>query len=428
MSDTAGLSHGTGVRARLAGLLRWTRPWYSAYGLIGLVLLGVGPILVPLTVDPRGPAAVGLVVAFFYVGALFSPVVGWFADRSGTQRRWFLACFPAMSVTLVLFAYAGSVWAWSLLAMVFGGAGAVGGTLSSTFVVEASPEAEWNQRISWLRLAYGVGQVVGLLVAAVCATRLDLGWWVAGIAVLPGVLLGRWGLPHLRARGSAAPKQAPASASWRPPPGGHGVPRMVQELRWSTLRRELHGPYVRFLVTWTITMIGVQTFFNVVPLVMRDGFGVSPSASSVLFMVGAAAGSLLFPALAGLADRIGAGRVLGVGMLISLTCFGAMFTAHALGVAGMAAVGSVALVVAAVAYSFEVVGATMLVARLSPSSEGAAMGMMNSAIAAGAIIGAIAPSAVAAAFGYASLTLVAAAVLVVALVVGAPLVLRGRTS
>jgi predicted MFS family arabinose efflux permease len=84
-------------------------------------------------------------------------------------------------------------------------------------------------------------------------------------------------------------------------------------------------------------------------------------------------------------------------------------------------VGAIGLVVAAVAYSFLVVATTMLVTRLTPWSEGSAIGLVYGLIAAGAVIGAIVPSFVAKAFGYDALPALAAGILIVALVVGLPL-------
>ena len=34
--------------------MRWTEPWYSAYALVGMMVLGVAPILIPLTVEQGG--------------------------------------------------------------------------------------------------------------------------------------------------------------------------------------------------------------------------------------------------------------------------------------------------------------------------------------------------------------------------------------
>ena len=406
--------------------LRWVEPWYAAYGLDGLVLLGVGPILVPLTVERAGPGAVGAVVAAFYVGALFTPLAGSIADRTGRQRTLFLACFPVMAVTMVAFAAAHVVWQWALLAAAFGGAGAVAGTMGGMFIVEAHPKAEWNHRIAWFRLAYGAGQVVGLVLAAFAATHLRAGWWITAAAVLVAWPLGRLGLPHLSARTASDRGElgADPSASARQVAGISWVLHAYHRPRFGELWRAMDSRFGLFVVTWLLTMLGLQTFFNVVPLVMRAGFGVSPSASSIAFMVGAVVGTAIFPALGALASRIGPGRVLGIGLAISAASFGAMALLDQTDPSWKAGAALVALVTAAVAYSFEVVAATMLTARLTPFSEGSAMGVLNSAIAAGSIIGALVPSVVAARYGYGVLTLVATGVVVVALLVGLPLIER----
>lgn len=422
MSESESTSASTSTSGS-RGWRTWVEPWYGGYGLVGLVLLGVGPILIPLQVDPKGAAAVGLVVAAFYVGALFTPLVGAYADRTGRQKSIFLVCFPLMSLTMIGFAYAGNVWLWAVLAAIFGGAGAVAGTIGGMFVVEGHPEAEWNERISWFRLAYGLGQVVGLLIAAFTATRLLTGWWIAAVAIACGLIVGRIGIPHLRTTSHPAAHLAPQSSA-RPIGAISWALHAFHRPTIASLRSAVSGPYGLFLLVWLLTMIGVQTFFNVVPLIMRDTFGVKPSLTSILFMVGAVIGAAMYPTCGKLADRFGPGRVMALGMLITICSFGAMALASWREPSFKSVVGDVALVTAALAYSFEVVGATMLTARLTPVSEGSAMGLLNSAIAAGAIVGAIVPSWVAASFGYKSLPLMATGVLLVALALGSPILLR----
>jgi MFS family permease len=92
---------------------RWLEPWFGAYGLVGVLLLGVGPMLIPLTVEKAGPEAVGLVVAAFYFGALFTPLFGAYADRRGAQRPMFLACFPIMAAAAAVFPFARSTLSWA---------------------------------------------------------------------------------------------------------------------------------------------------------------------------------------------------------------------------------------------------------------------------------------------------------------------------
>lgn len=384
--------------------MRWTEPWYAAYALVGMMVLGVAPILVPLTVEQggrNGATLVGLVVAAFYVGGLFAPVLGSLADRTGRQRLVFLLCFPVMALAVAGFAFAQDVWLWALLALVFGGAGSLAGTVAGLFIVEAHPQAEWNTRISWFRLAYGAGQVVGLIIAAVAAAHLQLGWLLTAVLLAAGVALGRIRLPRLR--------PVPSAASAKP---------------HMSVLAALRGRFGIFLLTWLLTMTGVQTFFNVVPLVMRDGFSVPPNMSSLLFLVGAAIGTLLYPLAGRFANRVGPGVVLFIGLVTTIVAFGAMALTTALHLPGATVIGSAALVLAAIAYSFEVVAATMMVVQVAPGSEGSAMGLLNGIIAAGAVIGAIAPAFLAQALGYSALPALACGVLLLALVAGLPLYRR----
>ncbi len=391
--------------------MRWTEPWYSAYAIVGTMVLGVAPILIPLTVEDggrNGATLVGIVVAAFYAGGLFAPALGSLADRTGRQRLVFLGCFPLMALTVAGFAFAHDVWLWAALALVFGGAGSLAGTVAGLFIVESKPKAEWNNRISWFRLAYSAGQVAGLLIAAVAASHLKLGWLVTAVLLLAGFGLGRIGLPALSAVHPAADATDGSSAA---KPAGHGL-------------GALKSIYGVFLLTWLLTMTGVQTFFNVVPLVMRDGFDVSPSTASILFLVGAAGGTLLYPFAGTLANRTGPGVVFGVGIAATIVAFGAMAAAVAFHLPGKPVIGSVALILAATAYALEVVAATMMIVQVTPGTEGSAMGLLNGIIAAGAVIGAIVPSFLAEALGYQALPAMACGVLIVAALCGLPLYRR----
>jgi MFS family permease len=383
-------------------LFRWMEPWFSAYGLVGMLVLGVGPILIPVTVDAaHGDAtAVGLVVAAFYVGGIVAPLIGDFADRTGRQRLLFLAGYPVMAAAALGFGLADRVALWVFFALIAGAAGAATGSIAGLFIVESHPQAEWNNRIGWFQLAYGSGQVLGLVIAAAAVNHLRLGWVLTALLMLAGAALGRIGLPRL-------PAAAPKASSNRSTAVG--------------LRRALGSSFGLLLLTWLLTMTGVQTFFNVVPLVMKAAFDVSASASSLLFLVGAAIGTLAYPLCGRTADRFGAGPLLGAGLILVIAAFGAMSVASITHPGGRAVVGAIGLVVAAVAYSFLVVATTMLVTRLTPWSEGSAIGLVYGLIAAGAVIGAIVPSFVAKAFGYDALPALAAGILIVALVVGLPL-------
>jgi MFS family permease len=379
---------------------RWLEPWFSAYALAGLLVNGIVPLLIPLTTEKRGPTITGLVVASFFVGQLSAPMIGAMADRTGRQRQVFLGSFPLMALGAVGFGLADGPAPWMLSAVLAGAAAGAAQTIGSVFIVEGHPRSEWDMRIGWF-----LGQVAGLGIGAVFAERhVDLGWYLAAAAIANGWFLGRLRLPRLRPQ------------NLTPPVGSTDSTGLAAELR---------GRFGRFLATWLLAMIAVQTILNVMPLVMRDAFTVRPSMTASVYLVGSLAGALLYPVCGAAAHRIGSGRVLGVGMLTTLLAFAVMTLAWLTHTSGWQA-SVVALLLIALAYPLNYIGGTMLAAELATDGEGSAMGLFNSAVAVGAIVGAVVPSFMARAFGYGSLPPLAAAVMTVALLLGAPLVLHRR--
>lgn len=391
------------------GPLRWLEPWFAAYALAGLLVNGIVPLLIPITASAKGPGAVAVVVAAFFAGQLTAPVVGRVADRAGRQRSVFLGAFPVMAVAAVGFGLADDVPGWVVAAAVAGAAAGAAQTLGSVFIVEGHPRSEWEARIGWFRFTFGLGQVAGLTIGAVFAeSDVDRGWYVAGGVILLGAFLGRIRLPHL----SKAPPPRPA------PPSAGG--------RTSGLAAELRGPFGRFLLTWLLAMIAVQTILNVLPLVMLDAFGVGAARTATWYLLGSLIGAFLYPVCGRLTGRHGAGWVLRTGLLITLLGFVTMSAAWAFDLPGKGAIGVGALIIVAIGYPFDYIGGTMLAAQLTLDGQGSAMGLFNSGVAAGAIVGAVVPSFLAKEFGYGALPPMAAAVLLGALLVGLS-VLRSRT-
>lgn len=418
------------------GLLRWLEPWFAAYALAGLLVNGIVPLLIPLTASAKGPGAVALVVAAFFAGQLTAPFVGRMADRAGRQRVVFLGSFPVMAAAAIGFGLAGDVPGWVVTAVVAGAAAGAAQTLGSVFIVEGHPRSEWDRRIGWFRFTFGLGQVVGLTIGAVFAeSNVDLGWYVAGGMILLGTVLGRIRLPHLnRAKPEPSSLDARRSADGSPRSDGrsrtddHQPPeedRTRRKARPTGLAAELRGRFGRFLLTWLLAMIAVQTILNVLPLVMLDAFHVGASRTATWYLVGSLMGACLYPVCGQLADRHGAGWVLRTGMLVTLLGFVSMSAAWALDLPGKGVVGIGALIIVAVGYPFDYIGGTMLAAELTLDGQGSAMGLFNSAVAFGAIVGALVPSLLAREFGYGSLPPLASAVLLTALLVGLPL-LRAR--
>ncbi|PFG20865.1 MFS transporter [Serinibacter salmoneus] len=401
---------------------RWLEPWFAAYALAGLLVNALVPMLIPLSVESHGPTAVALVISAFFAGQLTAPAIGSYADRAGKQRVVFLGAFPAMATSAIGFGLADSVPLWALAALAAGVSAGAAQTTGSVFIVEGHPREEWDVRIGWFRLTFGLGQVAGLAIGAVFADgRVNMGWYVGGAVIAFGVLLGRIGLPRV---------SAPAKGHHRVPVSG--PPSIAAHLRHprdgerhpSGLRTELRGPFGRFLLTWLLAMIAVQTILNVMPLVMDHAFKVTASHTATYYLIGSLAGALLYPVCGSLAARTTAARVLGIGMLITLAGFAVMTATWALALPGEGVLGPIGLVLIAIGYPFDYVGGTMLAAELTLDGQGSAMGLFNSAVAAGAIVGAIAPSFLATALGYGALPPLAAAIMVLAMAVGFPLLRR----
>ena len=220
-----------------AGWSRWLEPWFAAYALVGLVVSGIVPILVPLTVEHEGPFAVGLVVAAFYGGTLFAPVFGAVADKTGTQRLTFLASFPTMAVAAVVFSQVHTTVWWFAAALLAGAAAGAAQTTASVFIVEGHPRGEWSERIGWSRSAFGTGQVIGLAVSAIFTHRVDLGWISTGLLVLVGTVVGRIHLPHVSAIRNGTVTGAAQSVD----PRRHGAPALDCDQRTPSFRGRRTG-------------------------------------------------------------------------------------------------------------------------------------------------------------------------------------------
>ncbi len=389
------------------GLARWLEPWFAAYALAGLLVNGMVPMMLPITTHPGGPFVVAATIAAFSTGQLTAPLSGRLADRRGWQRPMFLASFPVMAVAAVALGLGGGPAAWVPAAFVAGTAAAVAQTLGSTFVVESHPQAEWDTRVGWFRLTFGLGQVAGLTIAAVFAERSPfVAWTVAGCALLSGVILGTWRLPRL----GPLPVQAAPTKGRQHPHGG--------------IRETLRGPFAVLWVCLLLAMTALYAVLNVAPLVAHDAFGIGAADTARLYLAGSVVGAALYPVCGMLAQRIHSRRVLAVGLVTTLLALSGMSVALLTHVGG-AVLAPAGVVLIAIAYPFWYLGGLVQAAELGAGSEGTALGLFNSAAAGGALIGALGPAALAAALGYAPLLPMGAALMAVAIVVGSP-VMTGR--
>ena len=68
----------------------WIEPWYFVYAILGAIIAGLIPVLLPLRVGQAGtPAQVGWVMAAVSLGGLSAPLWGVLTDRY-RLHRWVL--------------------------------------------------------------------------------------------------------------------------------------------------------------------------------------------------------------------------------------------------------------------------------------------------------------------------------------------------
>jgi MFS family permease len=163
-----------------------------AYALLGVTAAGLMPVLFPLTVSTANSAMlVGLAVAAFSLGGLTSPFWGALADRYRCHRALLVGGLSVTALGIACFALAGSPVLWIVLAAFLSCGIAAANTVANLFVVEAHPEAEWDERIVWPQTFYGGGQVAGLVLAGVMSkVNMQAGLWVACGCVAVGAVIG----------------------------------------------------------------------------------------------------------------------------------------------------------------------------------------------------------------------------------------------
>src|SRR5262249_33822002 len=142
-------------------------PWYLAYALVAVAVGGLGPIMIPLTVDRAagGAAHVGLVMAANGLGQLSAALWGGLADRSHLHRALFVGGALAVALALSGFHFFATLPTWIALALLLGFGTAAVQTTANLLVVEAHPEDEWDARVGWLQTFFSAGSVLGLVIA-----------------------------------------------------------------------------------------------------------------------------------------------------------------------------------------------------------------------------------------------------------------------
>jgi DHA1 family tetracycline resistance protein-like MFS transporter len=148
----AASAHDREVIAIRGDVHNWIEPWHGADAILGALTSGLAVISLPLVVINGGGTAlqIGTAIAVQNIGALFAPLWGMVADRTGAYRSVFFTGFVLIGLGFLGFTILRGLSTWISCAFLLGFGTGASNTVASLFEVEFTPKGEWSQRISWL--------------------------------------------------------------------------------------------------------------------------------------------------------------------------------------------------------------------------------------------------------------------------------------
>lgn len=407
-----------------------TDPWFWGYLFQGAVILGVAPILIPIIVGKVESASdVGLVVGAFYLGQVFSPLVGKAADATRRFGLFFLGGFVLIGIGCAGFVVFDSTSGWLICALLQGAGAGMTNTTAFSYIVEFRPKAEWDGHLGWLQTFYGTGQAVGLLLAALLQADSGLGMILCAVLMVPGLWLARRGLPRV----PPAPQRREPVHHGKPTMGAAISPAAVvrhyehaRGAAWARGLRRMASGYALWIASWFFLMIGVWMVMNFLPLLMQANYGISAGLSSLYYGLAATVGIFLYAPSGSWAEKIGSARVVLIGAAgLIVTNLALVLLAPAPGVVQMILV-PLFFAILPIAWSPLIVGGSALAGELAQFSQGAAMGIFNAAMAVASVAAAVVGGWIAQSAGYVTVTAAAAGAAVLGTLLLVPL-LRGET-
>lgn len=411
---------------------RYIRPWYLAYLLLGTVTAGLLPVLLPLSVEALSHrlSTVAYVLGAYNIGLLTSPLWGVLAERIKAYRSLFLGSFLVTGAGIVGILLLRELPGWLLSAFALGAGSGGAATLATLFIVDFTVRAEWEARIAWLQSFNASGQVAGLMLAAAFSggdTAVAL--WICVAILLLAMVVGGVGLPLSKSvRPATAPAQHPdlhldirALAIWPKLNLPSGVDLHCHHLILPGLRRlpQVVGtPFARFLLSWFVLGFAVAAFFSYFPLMLAESYHIAARATAMIYAGTSAVGIVLYLLTSHLTARYGPGRVYGSGLALRMFGFGLLLAPFLISIEGRSMFGAVGFSLIVIAWPLLSVSGTDLGARLTPFSEGAAVGLLNAALALATAAGIVFSGPLVDRWGYKTIPVTALAGLAAALFLG----------
>jgi hypothetical protein len=298
------------------------------------------------------------------------------------------------------------------------------------FIVETAPGAEWDERIGSLQSWLSAGQIAGLLLAGMLATRPAIAFEGAAAGLLAGVWIA-W--RYAPAPGS---KVARAAVARRPAVGGEaGVTQhhfhLVSLRGLRALLRLPSGPLARFLGVWMLSLTSTSAVTVMLPVAMTHEYGTTALLPSAAYAVGIVLSLPLYPLIGRWEARTSAYHVMLVGLtcrialLAVLAAFGFFVSGGVLGGRGDWVVGPMltAFALTQVVWPLLAVSSNSLAVTLDPVRRGEGVGLLNAGTAVASTIAGIVGGLLVQEAGYAALCAVSCVAVIVAALIGAR---RGR--
>ena len=414
---------------KFQSLRRYTELWYSGYAFQGAVVFGTGAILMPIVVNNAGDAAkAGTVIGCFYIGQMLAPLMGAITDRTGWHRAFYLSGYLLLAIGLALFPFTKLVWFWMILAFIQGVGSGTSNTVAAMFIVEYRPKQEWDTRVGWLQTFYGIGQAAGLGLAAVMQARPEIGLLVSAGMMAPGLVLGSRRLPPPEKHHKPG-KAHFAHHLHRPP---RSVFSMLHRYEGTIagsagcLLKEWRSAFGLYIAGWFLIMLSTWLIGALFPLLMKNAFGLSYSMSSLYYALGAVIGIFAYTPSGTLGKKIGEGRVVIIGTVMTLISVGGLSLLASVHSSVNSWLVPIVYILIPIAWSPLIVGGTAWTAQLATFEEGEALGSFNAATAVAAVIAAFAAGFVARELGYGMILIISACASLLALMCFIPLAIRRK--
>lgn len=293
-----------------------TPPPWAALSLIGLIflnMLGFG-IVVPLlpfyAKSFDAPAwQIALIFSAFSVGTFFGePFWGRLSDKYG-RKPLLISTICANGLCYLALAFAPNAWA-AFAIRLLGGLFSGNGSIIQGYIADVTPPEKRTRSMSWMSAAWNVGLIVGPTLGGVFA-KPSLGH--VGFQLPLFISAGLFGVSALSiALFIRESRQRDRSNTHRPN-------------RWAATGEAARHPVIGrlMLVTFLVgfAFSGIESIFG---LWTQARYGWGPREIGWAFMfVGIASATTQLLLTAPLSERYGQGRVLALGMAITMVCMAA---------------------------------------------------------------------------------------------------------